>query len=380
MHLTALPLELVQNVVEGVGKLDLVNLRLVSKSLNSVITPIAFRVVTVTDSVKSAEAVSFLQDSDGSVTSVVHEVVFTSRVYDFWALDELDEVEAASKEVERHALSLVFSGLIKFCNLRRLRLNFHDKYEEESDPQDHSEWTHYLHLQNDIFTAIASNPPPPLISLTLVNVIAVPTGIYAEERFQLLFRSLHELHIDILSNADLEGGHCDEPLGEFWAKQCVPSIIRGATAIKSLTIISDQAVGGQPTMSLDDIFLPHLSSLVLHQLFHRGVVDFVLRHKATLARLELHECSMDGGGLYDMLAPEGGFGSVFPQPWHAVFASFEAELGVLRHFAFFPTEFRYSWEDPGFGYVPWDEAAEAVGQGDEPALKSLMAVVESRRG
>ncbi|KAF8146951.1 hypothetical protein K438DRAFT_1868340 [Mycena galopus ATCC 62051] len=134
-------------------------------------------------------------------------------------------------------------------------------------------------------------------------------------------------------------------------------------------------------MSLDDIFLPHLSSLVLHQfVFHRDVVDFVLRHKATLARLELHECSMDGGGLYDKWAPEGGFDSVFPQPWHAVFASFEAELGALRHFVFFPTEFQYSREDPGFGYVPWDEAAEAVGQGDEPALRSLMAVVESRRG
>ncbi|KAF8146945.1 hypothetical protein K438DRAFT_1868322 [Mycena galopus ATCC 62051] len=165
-------------------------------------------------------------------------------------------------------------------------------------------------------------------------------------------------------------------------------MVRSATAITSLTIISDQGVGSRPAMALDDIFLPHLSSLVLHQfVFHPYVVDFVLRHKATLARLELHECSLDGGersldgdGLPDLLAPNGGFDGVFPQPWHAVFASFEAELSALRHFAFLPTEFRYSWEDPEFGYEHWDEAAEAVGKGDRPALESLMAVVESRRG
>jgi hypothetical protein len=124
------------------------------------------------------------------------------------------------------------------------------------------------------------------------------------------------------------------------------------------------------------MFLPRLSSLVLHQFAFQDdpgtdVVEFILRHKATLARLELHDCSI-----------EGGTHGYFPRPWHAVFALFEAELDVLRDFVFTPDgDFEYTQDDQGCGYERlYDEDAEAVGEDlDGFALESLVAVVASRR-
>ncbi|KAJ6523327.1 hypothetical protein B0H19DRAFT_1244234, partial [Mycena capillaripes] len=116
----ALPLELLQHVAEDVGDdPSLFNLRLVSKTLNCVVTPLAFRVVVVRDNVKSAEAVSCLQGCDESITSVVHEVVFRGD-------PKTDhEEENGTYEISREAGRAVFSGLAKFPNLRNLRLHFH---------------------------------------------------------------------------------------------------------------------------------------------------------------------------------------------------------------------------------------------------------------
>jgi hypothetical protein len=72
-----LPLELFQVIAKDVEHdPSIFSLRLVSKTVNSVVTPLAFRVIIVNDSVKSAEAVSFLQGCDKSVTSLVRELVF----------------------------------------------------------------------------------------------------------------------------------------------------------------------------------------------------------------------------------------------------------------------------------------------------------------
>ncbi|KAJ6495331.1 hypothetical protein C8R45DRAFT_167624 [Mycena sanguinolenta] len=376
MSVTRLPLELVHVIARDVdGPLDLVNLRLVSKDLNSKITPVALRVIVVNDSVKSAKAVSFLQDCHESITSLVQEVVFQGD----------PENREPSEEPGRDALKIVFSGLTKFCNLQKLRLDLHDTWDED-DPEESP--SHYLLLQNEIFAALAVNPPPSLTSLTLNNVIAISHNIYTQENFQRVFLSVRELNISVLSDAFLEGNYCDESLGEFW-EQSVTPMVRIAIAVTALTIESDQLIGPcSPSLDLGDIILPHLSSLVLRQIDIQatGAEDFILSHKAMLTRLELHESAMDGG-FREMLTPFGGFGAVFPRPWHVVFASFEAELGVLREFVFESSDaeerferFKYTYQDPGFGYIPWEEAAEAVGQLDEPALESLMAVVNSRRG
>ncbi|KAJ7674293.1 hypothetical protein B0H17DRAFT_1082202 [Mycena rosella] len=71
------PLELLHAIAMDI-KSDsvLFQLRLVSKTLNSVATPLAFRVITVKDSVESADTLAFFQGCDPSVTSVVREATF----------------------------------------------------------------------------------------------------------------------------------------------------------------------------------------------------------------------------------------------------------------------------------------------------------------
>ncbi|KAJ7626761.1 hypothetical protein B0H17DRAFT_1110502 [Mycena rosella] len=156
-------------------------------------------------------------------------------------------------------------------------------------------------------------------------------------------------------------------------------MIRSAVALRALTIRSDHAVGAYPSLSFKGTHLPLLSSLTLESFVlepmkpDSDVVLFILAHKATLAHIELRECSISGGTA-----------SVFPRPWHAVFALFEAGLGCLRTFVLNePTktrkyqQFSYTVLDPGWGYMPF--YGEVTGaEGDRAALDSLLAVVEAR--
>ncbi|KAJ7187190.1 hypothetical protein C8R46DRAFT_1059128 [Mycena filopes] len=363
-----LPVELFQAIAKDVGDdPSIFNLRLVSKNLNSVVTPFAFRVVVVCDTVKSATAVSFLQGCDESITSLVHEVIFkgdsANQKPGRWANE-------TSGETGREAVRAVFAGLAKFPKLEHLRCDFHDCYQESTNFMSETP-THFLRLQLGIFSTLAAHPPPPLASLSLTNVLAIPNPIYAQPDFQRVFHSLQRLDISILSDADFEGSYFQEPLVEFW-EQSVPSMLRGArSTLTSLTLRSDQPTGSCPRLPFTDVSFPHLTSLALHNFCliptlpeSDVVVAFILQHKATLARLELHGCSIDGD---------------FSRPWFAVLALFEAELSSLSEFVFEnDPQFEYTRLDAGWGYMPWEE--EIAGQEqDLPALERLMAVVNSRQ-
>ncbi|KAF7340580.1 Pribosyltran domain-containing protein [Mycena sanguinolenta] len=369
------------------------NLRLVSKAFKDVVTGLAFRVVVVRDSVKSALAVGFLQSCDDSVTSVIRELVFYGDV------DQEEKrwrrEHETSGEPGRRALTTVFSGLSKFLNLKKLQLNFHGIYQETPFGDIPDNPTHFFKLQIEIFTTLAAHPLPHLGSLVVKNLLPIPNEIYNNIHFHAFFRPLHELDIGVL--CDVNGGkrwYEQEPLLEFWEK-VVPRMVLSASALTALTIRSNDPVGACPAMSFKDLLFPHLTSLSFHRFAlepavsqpfrywpwgtppDSDVADFILRHEATLERLELHDCSIDG--------VEGNF----PRPWHVVLGKFEAELRVLRDFVFESRHgggtstrdprFEYTVkDDAGFGYGLWDE--EVPGESlDLSALDSLLAVVKSRR-
>ncbi|KAJ6495899.1 hypothetical protein DFH09DRAFT_1337230 [Mycena vulgaris] len=381
------PLELLQVIATDLeSESALFQLRLVSKTLNSVATPLAFRVVTVRDSVKSAEALSFLQGCDGSITSAIREIIFQGdpegspdNGYGWIGESRSINVGDTSGEAGRKVLKTAFSGLAKLTNLEHLRFDFHGSYEEESTHEIPDDPTHFLRLQLDLFAALAVGPPPSMVSLTLNNVLAFPDPIYAQEDFHSVFRSLQTLHISVLSDVEYEGSYFQEPLVEFW-DESVAHMVRSAAALTSLTIQSDQAVGAGPFLSFMNTFLPNLTSLTLESFAlepwfpESDVVAFIVAHKATLTHLELRGCSIDGGVDSD-----------FPRPWHAVLALFEAELGCLRTFVLDDSDedgegpFAYTRLDRGFGYMSVDEAVDGA-EGDAAALESLLLVVKSRRG
>ncbi|KAJ6452427.1 hypothetical protein C8R45DRAFT_1083372 [Mycena sanguinolenta] len=368
-------------------------LRLVSKAFKDVVTDLAFRVVVIRDSVKSAQAVCFLQSCDDSVTSAIREVAFdgdVDRETKGWRREH-----ESSGEPGRRALATAFSGLSKFLNLKKLQLNFHDTYQETPAGDIPDNPTHFFKVQIGIFTTLAAHPLPHLASLVVKNLLPIPNEIYNDAHFHEFLRPLRELDIGVLCDIDgCKRWYQQEPLLKFWA-EIVPDIVRSARALTTLTIRSNDPVGACPAMSFKDLYLPELTSLSFHRFAFEpatsqtsrnwpwgtapdsDVAKFILRHGATLQRLELNDCSIDG--------VEGNF----PRLWHVVLGKFEAELSALRDFVFEnrhgggtstrDPRFEYTVEDDaGFGYGLWDE--EVPGESlDLPALESLLAVVESRR-
>ncbi|KAJ7102709.1 hypothetical protein C8R44DRAFT_746694 [Mycena epipterygia] len=300
------PLELLQSIANDLeSNSALFQLRLVSKTLNYIATPLAFGLVTVRDSVKSAEGLMSLTDRERK--------------------DNGDE-DQMSGEAGRKALKAAFSGLAKFPKLENLHFDFHDGWPEDCTYDIPQNPTHFLRLQFDLFASLAASPLPSLVSLLLNKVLVIPNAIYAQPGFQNVFRLLKTLHISVLSDIDYEGSYHQEPLADFWEKS-VAHMVRSASGVTSLTIHSDQEVGAYPALSFKDTVLPHLSSLVLHNFVldpmipDSDVVAFILRHKATLAHLELHNASIDGGEDTE-----------FPRLWHVVLTLFAAELTCLKTF------------------------------------------------
>ncbi|KAJ6495909.1 hypothetical protein DFH09DRAFT_1376456, partial [Mycena vulgaris] len=379
------PLEMLYAIVNELkSEPALFQLRLVSKTLNSVATPLAFRILIVKDSVRSAEGLSSLQRCEGSITSAVREVIFQgdhdsgSHVsgHGPW-INKKD----TSGKAGRKALKTAFSRLANFPNLDHIHFNFHNRYQEDSynfwprgeigdipaDP------THFWRLQFDLFAALAASPPPSVVSLTLDHVLACPNHIYTEDDFLNIFRRLKTLRISALSDLDCTMAHDQRPLIQFW-DSIVPGMIRSGDALTSLTLRSDQLVEGTflQVLAAEDTFIPHLSSLTLdHFAFYPPLppeVVFILAHKATLTHLELRRCAINDD--------DGEFSC----PWHTILAIFEAELSSLQTFEMSEGSdgrFVYTVFDIDPGYMVQEEVPSA--ERDLAALESLMTAVSARR-
>ncbi|KAF7344429.1 hypothetical protein MSAN_01924100 [Mycena sanguinolenta] len=394
--ISQLPLELLQLIAKDIDHdPTLFSLRLVSKSLNFAVTPLVFRVVIVNDTLKSARAVSFLQECDESITSPVHQLVFRGGPEQDSRLLARRMAQEKERERTREALKTVFSRLTKFSELKSLRFDFHDHFEDafempfEMPPAP----SHYLLLQQAIFRAFAANSPiSSLISLTLNNLLAIPDDICFNADFHHFFSPLQSLDISVLSKPTKRSEYFDELLAEFW-KRSIPTIIRSAPDLSTLVLRSDQPVGKRPPIPFKDLSLPRLASLTLHNFAlepsdpDADVVVFIVRHNRTLTRLALHGCYIDKSLNGD-----------FPYLWHSVFRLFEKELDILREFLFeggtaqkggmgkqtqsdFQRDprFRYTMSHVAFGFLPWtDELASECY--DLPALECLVAVVQARQG
>ncbi|KAF8132165.1 hypothetical protein K438DRAFT_1884996 [Mycena galopus ATCC 62051] len=371
-----IPVELLLAIVDSVEDTAvLFNVRLASKTFNAVATPPIFRVLSVRDSVRSAEGLACLQAGGTATRNAVQEIVFDGDLIggDNWS-DEHITVQPG-----RDALFAAFSGLAKFCNLRILHFEFHAQFRELETTSFPDNPSHLLLLQIGLLYnfVLATRPPPPLTSLTLHHLIPMPHNIYATEAFQNLFRPLKTLDVSVLSEY---GSHVYEksPLCDFW-KASVPSLLKNATNVTSLTLRSGYPVGVRPALALASIHLPVLTALSLHNFVldsaraDYDVAEFILCHKVALRHLDLSDCYVYGG--------EGEMG-VYPRPWHDVLQRFKEELSSLRSFRMTDTSNGYSayvclHRHAGY-YTFDDEAVPLASDLDVAALQSLQSVVESR--
>ncbi|KAJ7016964.1 hypothetical protein C8F04DRAFT_1201255 [Mycena alexandri] len=178
-----LPVELLYAITQDVCEDPCIfNLRLVSKTLNSVVTPLAFRVVVICDSVKSV-----LQGCNEYITSLVQKVICRG---------DLEPTRDAGIE----ALQTVFAELRKFLKIIHLDFVFDSCFREDVIDTVPTHPSHYLRLQRRLLSTVVAHSPPLLVSLTLNNMIAVPDEIYAQEEFHRLFRPLQKLDIAVQYN------------------------------------------------------------------------------------------------------------------------------------------------------------------------------------
>ncbi|KAJ7300753.1 hypothetical protein DFH08DRAFT_979342 [Mycena albidolilacea] len=298
----------------------LFNLRLVSKTFNAIAASMVLRVLRVTDVAQSVDGLACIQAGGTDTLNSVQEIVF--------------EAAGDGYGQEGDALDTAFSGLAKFRNLRVLRLRFN---------------SYSLPVQLRLFTVLAAYPPPPLISLTLYDIIPIPDGIYATEAFQNIFRSLTMLCISVSSGNQPQ-------LSDFW-----------------------ESIGVLPAFPVAHIHLPMLAALTLDNfVLHPAradydIAEFIVRHKATLTHLELTDCWV--------LRGEQG---VYARPWHSLFQLFQQELVGLRSLS--KTVSWYSSRLCGYLFFPAPESAhtydtEAAVQAkdlDNAALESLTSTMELR--
>ncbi|KAJ7727261.1 hypothetical protein B0H16DRAFT_1591160 [Mycena metata] len=348
-------------------------LRSLSKRFDAMVTPLAFRTLTVRDSVRSAGALVSLQNCDTAITSAVQEIVFKA---------ENQHIDSVDGQAARDAVYAAFSRLSKFSNLKSLRLQFYHGW-SLTPSQD----VPPLHLQTTLFGALAAHRPPPLASLTIHNLVALPAPAYTETAFQNIFRTLITLHLSTYPEPYLDNDNAYDrdfpPLRDFW-NICVPHMLKSAPHLTSLTIHSDRWIGVGPVVPFADIHLPALAALSLRYfVFHPAdpatdVLEFIVRHKGTLTHLELENCTVYGGPNHRKECP---------RPWHVMLRRLERELPRLRSLRVTVTGFAFLAPRP-CGYlllVPWNSYSHTVADvfgvraQDDDALASLISRVESRR-
>ncbi|KAJ7678353.1 hypothetical protein B0H17DRAFT_1078781 [Mycena rosella] len=352
----SVPLELLRAIVGQTGDHSaLLTIRLASKACAAAATPHVFRVLTVRDSVRSADALVSLQNCGEEITGAVQELIFKGDPEGVGADVYVGEDETSGEE-GRDALSAAFSGLPKFPHLATLRFDFHACFQEEDTFDIPSDPSHFLRVQRALLTTLAADPPPALVSLTLNNLIAMPDDLYADAAFQRVLQSLTRLRLSVLSDTVGEGAYAQETFTDFW-EQSLTHVLRGATRLTTLELHSDQPLGF--CLSLGDVRFSCLTTLTLRNFIldptvaDADVEAFIARHGATLVRLELDGCSVYGDAAT----------WVFARPWHFILRRFEEALPHLRSFTLTPTgTFGYITLDIGHNYnmVDKDDITKTV--------------------
>ncbi|KAK7036045.1 hypothetical protein R3P38DRAFT_614246 [Favolaschia claudopus] len=388
MHPTSLPSELLILILTFVEETsDLSNIRLASHTLNSLVVPLLFRTIVVTDDITSANRLISLQTAAGDESrTAVQEIIFRGRR----SLSDARTVflDATSKPARRTraALATAFSQLgAKFINLHTIQLDFHPfrQLEKLALPPPP---THFHLLQLGLLRALSAHPPPPsLSSLTLINLIPTSDKIPLDED---LFHQLKLLEISVLG----DGAYNAAVLYDFWETSIASLLNHAAPRLTSLglsSITNQHPAGVRPRLPFNStLHFPFLTNLSLINFIFapthaadspdNDLLAFILRHKSTLTHLTLAYCAVYGGDSMP---------GVYPRPWRSIFQRLQEELTYLRRFDFAHIV--------GFQYVvqlvPPDHSALVLGffyddgearmrmrEGDCDAYERLMEGVRER--
>ncbi|KAF9237728.1 hypothetical protein BU15DRAFT_75716 [Melanogaster broomeanus] len=347
-----LPLELVGAVVENVSSTsDLLHLRSVNSTCHDLVTSSVFRRVHVQNSVQSAQNCRSILSSP-SLAAHVREVVYDHRDHAQFCLlppfaqDTCDELEIADLE---DALTETFCSLSGFKNLQSVTLNFWPSFRSQSgaEIQEHPFWftDRQVIVLHAVHHAMKSSS---VRSLSLNNIILRASASY-DFVSSLTNSPLHHFSMSVVANSELGDWSGSKTLnGSLGSLLPVPS-----TNLKSLVLRSPQGPYHSLTTQLRSFHYPSLETLVLENIVFDptplpdGIEEFVVRHKATLRRLELHSCAS--------YVPN----SATPiRKWSSIWKRLDEELSLSELVADSAQQ-GYALLDPARGYIPHPSLPEA---------------------
>ena len=240
-------------------------------------------------------------------------------------------------------LASSFSRIHQLPQLEAINLTFHPA---DSDwPADTSDNNGRVALQESILGALALSfsvrALPKLMFLSLHNLHTWHLSPLESAPFQTILTTLRRLQMSVLFESAPDPFTFTSRWSHFWSTLS-PQMILSPTqhTLTELTLHSDAGVDASSGLSLAGLHFPHLCVLSLRNLSFQpstGVETFILRHGATLARLELLSCQMTilgGTEWHRYLYPsttisQGGESSSGPDGWHLIWNRFEAELTAL---------------------------------------------------
>jgi hypothetical protein len=197
-------------------------------------------------------------------------------------------------------------------------------------------------LQRSILVALASSfsfrAPPKLISLSLRNLRTWDLSPLECPPFQTVLKHLQRLRLFVLFDRVHDAVTALDRWTYFWGTLCFRLILAPTQhALTELTLHADTPVGASLGLSLTGMRLPNLCVLSFTGLYFPnlcvlslrmlvfepsvGAEPFILRHAATLARLELVKC--------ELLIPNDEESGAGLTRWEHIWDSFATGLTAL---------------------------------------------------
>ncbi|KAF8122905.1 hypothetical protein EV363DRAFT_1358616 [Boletus edulis] len=358
-----LPIELVGAVVESVTSTsDLLSLRSVNATCHRLVTPHAFRKINIHNSIQSAQDCQSILASP-SLATHVREVIYDPRDHAQFCLlpvgahDACDELEIADLEV---VLTETFCALSGFTNLESVTLNFWPSFRSQdgTEVQEHPFWftNRQIAVLHAMHYAIKSSS---VRSLTLNNVVLISSACY-DFVSSVTDSPLHHFSMSVVANSELGAWSGSKALNGP-----LSSLLPLSNAnLKSLVLRSPQGLYHSLNTQLHSYDYPALETLVLENIVFDhtpsadGIEEFIVRHKASLRRLELHACSSYVPSISTPI-----------RRWSTIWKRFEEELESLRKIVMGNVHQGYALLDGASGYIPHLPLPALAGEDEKDYLQ-----------
>ncbi|KAH7881897.1 hypothetical protein F5I97DRAFT_468491 [Phlebopus sp. FC_14] len=370
-----LPIELIAAVVHNVSaKADLLSLRVVNSTCRDLVNPSAFRKLHLQNSVQSAQNLQSIL-SCPTLASHVQEVVYDHRDHAQFCLipqtdqDVCDELEIAELE---EALTEAFCSLPLCVNLGSVTLNFWPSFRSQAGCETHETPFWFTNRQITILHAIHhAMKSSHMHSLSLNNVLLMSSACY-DFVSSLVNSPLSHFSMSVIANSELGAWSGSKTLNGSLASLLPVS----NPNLKSLVLRSPQGLYHSLTTQLHSYEYPSLQALILENIvfdyapIDDGIEEFIIRHKATLRRLELRSCS---SYVPNTTTPV--------RKWSTIWERLSAELSSLEQLVVDNSSQGYALLDTSRGYISHPSfgagAAELVEE-DQQRFQELYERVNSR--